>query len=105
MVLLHILSDKTEQAIEVADLLIQKNMLLEATIHEDVMSRKKNESDTIEISKKSLVTGKTKALLFNEIEKLIKDLFSDNPPALYATPIAYMEWEQSRQLVDGVAKI
>ncbi|MCB0402879.1 MAG: divalent cation tolerance protein CutA [Flavobacteriales bacterium] len=105
MVLLHILSNTQKQAEQIADFLIRENLLLEATLQQQVMSRKKNESGTIEISSKTLVTGKTKALLFNEIEKTIKAHFKEQPPVIYATPIAYMDWEQSKQLVDGVAKI
>ncbi len=51
------------------------------------------------------MTGKTKALLFNSIDEIIKKHYPDNPPVLYATPIVQMEWEQSRRLLDNVAKV
>ena len=41
MVLLHIISDTEDQAIEIADYLLEENMLLEAVLLEKVIVRSK----------------------------------------------------------------
>ncbi len=105
MILIHILTTTKEQYYQIADLLIKENLLLEATIHEKVISRIKDENGEIASIEKTLMTGKTKALLFNSIDEIIKKHYPDNPPVLYATPIVQMEWEQSRRLLDNVAKV
>lgn len=49
--------------------------------------------------------GKTKALLFNTIDELLKEKYKDNMPVIYSLPIVNMDWEQSKNLVNDVAKV
>ena len=105
MILLHIISDKEEQALEIVDFLLEKKMLLEAVLLEKVTVRKKLSEGKPVSSSQTLVMGKTKALLFNTIDLLLKDKYGDKIPIIYSTPIVHMDWEQSKELVNEVAKI
>ena len=105
MILLHIITDKEDQAIEIVDFLLDKKMLLEAVLLEKVTVRKKKGTENPISSSQTLVMGKTKALLFNTIDELIKEKYPDNMPIIYSTPIVHMDWDQSKELVNEVAKI
>lgn len=52
--------------------------------------------------------AKTKALLFNHINLLLKQKYIENMPVLYSLPVLNMEFEQANQLsvnlIDGEGK-
>ena len=102
--MLHIISDKEDQAMGIADLLLEKELMLEATIFEKVTERKKINNQIKSINK-TLVIRKTKALLFNSIEELLKEEYKENMPVIYSLPIVFMDWERSKELVNEVTKI
>lgn len=104
MILLHIISDEEEQAIEITDFLIENNLILDAVLLEKVAVRKK-EKGTPKSTSQTLVMGKTKALLFSTIDQLLKEKYGSKMPIIYSTPIVHMDWEQSKELVNEVAKI
>lgn len=104
MILLHIISDEEEQAIEITDFLIENNLILDAVLLEKVAVRKKEKGITKSTSK-TLVMGKTKALLFTSIDEMLKNKYKEKMPVIYSTPIVHMDWEQSKELVNEVAKI
>ena len=88
--MLHIISDKEDQAMGIADLLLEKELMLEATIFEKVTERKKINNQIKSINK-TLVIRKTKALLFNSIEELLKEEYKENMPVIYSLPIVFMD--------------
>ena len=49
--------------------------------------------------------GKTKALLFNVIDQLLKEKYPHKMPIIYSLPIVHMDWEQSKELVNEVVKV
>tara|TARA_B100000809_G_C15127922_1_gene527083 strand:+ start:144 stop:458 length:315 start_codon:yes stop_codon:yes gene_type:complete len=103
MILLHIISDDEEQAIEIANFLIEKDLILDATLLEKVSLRKKI-NNKIESLNKTLIMGKTKALLFDAINELLKEKYKENMPVMYSLPIIFMDWEQSKELANEMAK-
>jgi hypothetical protein len=105
MILLHIIADEEDQAIEIIDFLMEKNMIIEAVLLETVSVRKKKENQKPENTTQTLVMGKTKALLFNSIDQLLREKYQENMPIIYSTPIVNMDWEQSKKLVSDVAKV
>jgi hypothetical protein len=105
MILLHIISDEEEQAIEIADILMEQNLLLEAVLLEKVTVRKKTLEGNPISTKQTLIMGKTKALLFTSIDEMLKARYKEKMPVIYSTPIVHMDWEQSKELVSEVAKI
>ena len=59
----------------------------------------------LEKQKQTLIIGKTKALLFNTINKELKEHFYQNMPMLYAVPIVYMDEELASTLRANTAKV
>jgi len=105
MILLHIISDKEEQAIEIVDFLMKENMLLDAVMLEKVIVRENLADSKPESTTQTLIMGKTKALLFNTIDELLKEKYKENMPVIYSLPIVHMDWEQSKKLVNEVVKV
>jgi uncharacterized protein involved in tolerance to divalent cations len=103
MILLHIISDDEEQAIEIANFLIEKDLILDATLLEKVSIRKKI-NNQIESMNKTLIMGKTKAILFDVINELLKEKYKENMLVIYSLPIVFMDWEESKELANEVAK-
>jgi hypothetical protein len=104
MILLHIISEEEQQALEIVDFLMEENLLLEAVCLEKVLVRKKNKLGNPESVKQTLIMGKTKALLFNAIAQTLQDKYQENCPVIYSVPIVQMDWEQSKQLVNEVSQ-
>jgi len=104
MILIHIVTDSKQQADEVSELLINEKLILSAFITEEIIHRKKV-NDVVTSFKNILLTGKTKALLFNSIDELLREKYPNNMPTLFSVPIVHMDWEQADELVKETAKI
>lgn len=105
MILLHVISDYEKQAIEIVDFLMEENLLLDAVILEKVLVRKKKDSGVPESVIRHMVMGKTKSLLFNTIDKMLRDKYNESSPVIYSIPIVQMDWEQSKQLANEVVRV
>ncbi len=104
MILIHIITDSQQQADEISELLINEKLILSAFITEEIIHRKKV-NDVVTSFKNILLTGKTKALLFNSIDELLREKYPNNMPTLFSVPIVHMDWEQADELVKETAKI
>ena len=90
---------------EIIDLLITKKLLFHAAVSEKTIYRKRDPKSKLERSKQLLIIGKTKALLFNEINKELKKHFPKNMPIFYSVPIVYMNEELGGVLRENTAKV
>lgn len=97
MILIHVLTDSMDKAIEISDFLTMERLILNAVIAKDVIIRK-NEKGKMVSKDRVLIMGKTKALLFNKIDKELRKRY-EKMPVLYSVPIAHMDWEQAEYLV------
>jgi len=100
MILLHILSNEEDQANDIVDFLTEENLILEAVLLEKVSVRKKEGN-----SNQTLIMGKTKALLFNTIDIMLKEKYKEKMPVIYSLPIVNMDWEQSKNLTEDIRKV
>jgi uncharacterized protein involved in tolerance to divalent cations len=105
MVLIHIVTDSEEQAIEITDLLIEKKLILNALMIEKSKMRKRLKDGTFETHPQTLVIGKTKGLLFNDIDLLLREKYKENMPTLYSIAIVNMDWDQADELMTETLKI
>ena len=106
MILLHLISDDEEKINTIADILVQERLILNAVLIRDVKTRRRNKDGNLETIQQTLMTGKTKALLFNEIEKRLLEMYSEEEmPVLYSVPIVNMEWHQTDELKEETKKI
>jgi uncharacterized protein involved in tolerance to divalent cations len=106
MILLHILTKTEEQAVEIADLLIEQKLILNAVILDQVRVRQMGDGGSaIKSEKEYLLMGKSKALLFSTIDERLRLRYPKDLPTIYAVPIVGMDWEQADELVEKTAKI
>jgi len=95
----------TEQALGIIHLLMDQNLLLQAAVSEKTIYQRKTANGELVCEKRTLIIGKTKALLFSNINEVLKSNFKDNMPMLYAVPIVYMDEELASFLRDNTAKV
>jgi uncharacterized protein involved in tolerance to divalent cations len=105
MVLIHIVTDDEKQAIEITDLLIEKKLILNALMIEKTKMRRRLKDGTFETHPQTLVIGKTKGLLFNDIDLLLREKYEENMPTLYSIAIVNMDWDQADELMTETLKI
>lgn len=102
MIVLHIISEREKQAQSIIEILLTKNLLL------DAMLSKKEIYTLNELTKKMtanqyfLIVGQTKALLFNEINEVLKTNFATTMPVFYAMPIIYMDDNQTKNIKKNI---
>ncbi|WP_299443305.1 hypothetical protein [uncultured Aquimarina sp.] len=99
MILIHIITDNEDRAIEIADFLNKEKLILNSMILEKVSIRERLKNGTSQSTDRILIMGKTKALLFNTIDKKLREKYSGNMPILYSLPIINMDWEQADELI------
>jgi len=105
MVVLHVLSNDKKQVDEIAQLLVKEKLILSAVIQENLNSIQRGKEGEIVNKNQILITGKTKALLFNSIDKLLREKYPLTMPELYSIPIVSMDWKQADQLINETAKV
>ncbi len=105
MILLHIITNQESQAVEIADFLMERKLILDPIIQEKIKSREGTKDGKFKTVHKTMMLGKTKSLLFCEIDKKLREKYPDNMPLLYSIPIVDMDWEQADQLISETAKI
>ena len=104
MILVHINTPDEKQAIEIADMLVSQKLILDA-LHIPGTKRARNDDGSTSTQDQYLVLGKTKALLFNQIDKIIREKYPENVPTLYSIPIVNMDWDQADELMEKTEKV
>lgn len=104
MILIHVTTADQNQAIEISNYLVSEKLILDALITEG-SKHKLNESGAIIVESHFLVLGKTKALLFDQIDDLLRKKYPSNMPTLYSVPIVNMDWDQASDLKDKTEKV
>jgi hypothetical protein len=105
MILLHVVTESKSQAVEIADFLIERKLILDAVISDEVAVRKMSENGEFRTAKQTLVMGRTKSLLFNYIDQKLRKRYPEKMPVLYSVAIVNMDWEQSDLLINKTAKV
>lgn len=104
MIQLVIASKSQEQLEEIAGYLLNKRLVISIDFHCDI---KRVELDNGKLISYTIhfITGKTKSLLFNEIDKRIRNKHKKNIPEIYSHPITDMDWELATRLKTETEKI
>lgn len=106
MILLHIISQDKQQVCDISDFLSAEKLILNPIIIENAQSRKLgSDGQTIYVTTQFLLIGKTKGLLFNEIDKKLRAKYPTDMPILYSLPITHMDWEQADELIKNTVKV
>jgi uncharacterized protein involved in tolerance to divalent cations len=104
MIQLIIASKSEKQLEEIAEYLLENHLVTSIDFHKNIL-RKEFENGTINNYTIHYIAGKTKSLLFNEIDLRIRDLYKNNIPEVFSQPIINMDWELANKLKSEIEKI
>lgn len=104
MIQINIITENIDKAIEIVDFLTINNLIIDTVIAKDVIIRK-NKDNLMTSKDRVLIIGKTKSLLFDTIDNMLRKKYSLAMPIIYSTPIVQMDWEQANELVKNTAKV
>ncbi|WP_299683668.1 hypothetical protein [uncultured Dokdonia sp.] len=104
MMLLNVVSHSAEQAREIAIYLLDRKLIAQATIGEKKLYEL-NEQHELEGSKKFVIKGISKALLFDTINKKIRKKYPELMPTVFAEPLIYIDSEQNETFLERIVKV
>ena len=101
MIFLRI-SGNNEQTIErIGEFLLKEKLLIDLNVKRNI-ERWVLFGDEIVKEKISLLTAKTKAVLFDEIDDLIRKHYPNDRLEIYSLPIVHMDWEDAQHIKHDV---
>lgn len=104
MIFLRIVSKSERKIEQIAELLLRENLVIDVNIRSNV-ERAELVNDVLSTTPIFLMTGKTKAVLFDTIDQLLNELYPNNLPEVYALPIMQMDWKQAENLTKDVQSV
>jgi uncharacterized protein involved in tolerance to divalent cations len=104
MILLHILSEDREEIEDISSLLLNHRLITSVNIDWE-RDRLVLEQGVVVKKKVNLLSGITKALLFQKIDALIRSKFPKNVPEIYSIPIVNIDWDLAHSLIENTEKI
>ena len=104
MIQLVIASKSKEQLEEISEYLLVNHLVISIDFHLDI-KRLELENGKLKNHTIHFITGKTKSLLFNEIDQRIRNKYIKNLPEIYSHPITDMDWELANRLKSETEKI
>lgn len=104
MIQLHIICKTKEDAILIAKNLYDTRLATDINF-DHTFGRLNFVNDQPEFDELIEVTAKTKALLFNEIEKYIDDHFEDKVTEVFSTAIVHMNWKSINKMTKSVREV
>ncbi len=97
MILIHISTNDEQLGEEIAEFLVEDRLIVDAFIMNGIRKFRTTEGKVV-LENQILVMGKTKAILFDTIDKILKQKYGAKLPTLYSVPIVHMDWNQSKDL-------
>ena len=104
MIQLVIASKSEKQLEEISEYLLKKHLVISIDFHLNI-KRYEFENGKINHYIIHFITGKTKSLLFKEIDLRLRKMFKDNIPEIFSHPIINMDWELADKLKSDIEKI
>ena len=104
MIQIVIASRSNKQLEEISDYLLKNRLVISVDFHQDIR-RDELENGQIESYSIHFITGKTKSLLFKEIDLRLRNMYKDNIPEIFSHPIINMDWELADKLKSSIEKI
>ncbi len=101
MILLQIVSRSEEKIDRIAKILLEEKLGIDLNITRN-MERINFINNEKVLSAVHLLTAKTKAVLFPQIDTRLRDEFGDSIPEVYSLPIIHMDWLQAEELMSDV---
>lgn len=104
MILLQIASKSEAKIEEIAKMLIEYKLAIDVNIQRRV-ERAEVVNDNLVFGFVCVLSAKTRAVLFDTIDKRLNDMYPDFMPETYATPIMQMDWRQADSLAKDVQSV
>ena len=104
MIQLVIASKSQNQLEEIAEYLLTNHLVLSIDFHQDLRRMELQDGKMVN-STIHFITGKTKSLLFSEIDRRLRKQYPDDIPEIYSHPITDMDWELVNKLKTDTEKI
>lgn len=107
MILVHIITKSRAQALEIVDTLLDKKLLFNAMVSRKKVYKKDAFTGELKGTINTLIIGKTRALLFNSINKLLSNTYSSTNqiPNIYCLPIVYMDPKRAEELLEQTLEV
>lgn len=104
MIQLVIASKSDKQLEEIAEYLLTNHLVISVDFHKNIR-RVEFENGKLTRYNIHFITGKTKSLLFKEIDLKLREKYYDNIPEIFSHPIINMDWELADKLKSEIEKI
>jgi uncharacterized protein involved in tolerance to divalent cations len=105
MILLRIRTDTETRREEIARFLLKENLAIDLNFKESIDLLSLNDVGELVSTRKYVLSGKTKALLFHDIEARLREKYGNDMPEFYCLPIAHMDWDHARLLLDKIKRV
>lgn len=105
MVFIRVSSNDEQQMRDIAGLLLKEQLVVDVDMRTDIDRMTLTPDGGLQSHKTCLLTAKTKGLLFNHIDKLIRAHYPHSLPEVYSLPIVYMDWDQAEVLLREVKPV
>ncbi|NND05827.1 MAG: divalent cation tolerance protein CutA [Saprospiraceae bacterium] len=104
MISLRISSRKVEKLELIAQILLKEELAIDVLL---VRSVEKIQLEQGKLIRENihLLTAKTKAMLFPDIDKKLRKEFGDEMPDIFSLPIVQMDWDKRDQLAKDVRNV
>lgn len=104
MMLLNVVAHSAAQAKEIAVYLLDQKFIIQASIGEkEVYELNKNHE--LQGSKQYVIKGISKALLFDTINKKLREKYPQLMPTVFAEPLIYIDSEQNKEFLERIVKV
>ncbi|MCB0754040.1 MAG: divalent cation tolerance protein CutA [Flavobacteriales bacterium] len=104
MIFIRVASKSEEKIEQIATTLLKEKLAIDVNIKRD-LERAELINDRLVTSPIYLLTAKTRAVLFDTIDKLLNEMYPNNLPEVYALPIMQMDWKQAEKLTKDVQSV
>ena len=89
---------------EMASELLRQKLVIDVNVRRNI-ERAQLVNGSLVYTNVFLLTAKTRAILFDPIDKLLNEMYPSNMPEVYAMPIMQMDWKQAETLTKDVKSI
>lgn len=104
MMLLNVVAHSTVQAKEITMYLLDQKYIVQATMGKKEMYEL-NENGELQGSEKVVIRGISKALLFDTINKKLREKYPQYMPTVFAEPLIYIDSEQNKEFLERIVKV
>jgi uncharacterized protein involved in tolerance to divalent cations len=104
MVLIYIVAKNKEEGKKISLELLEKKFAHSINIFPEILSMKQEDGKITEYSQ-TLVTVKTKALLYPRVEKLVQEIQAIDDPVIFSLPITQLHQDLFDRIQQNTMKV